>query len=632
MTHALLDPALTVAIALAAGMLAQSVARHLRLPGIVLLLATGVLLGPDVLGWVRPEAVAGGVPMLVGFAVAIILFEGGLNLNLSRLKRQATVIRRLVTWGALITAAGAGLGAYGLLDWDWRLAVLFGALMVVTGPTVVTPLLRRIRLQQRVATVLEWEAVLIDPLGAILAAVTLDVVLHPSALGLGVGLLEFGVRLGAGTLIGVAGGVLIAGALRLRHLVPEGLENVLTLSLVLVLYQVADLVQAESGILAVTVAGLVVGNVRTHGLRDLMEFKEQLTVLMIGVLFVLLAASVRLEDVRSLGWAGVLVVLLLMLVVRPVQVAICSLGTELSWRERLFVSWMAPRGIVAAAVASLFATVLTDAGVEGGAAFRAMVFLVIAATVLLQGLTGGPLAQWLRLRRPRDNGHVILGADALGRTLAGLVQESGDEVVLIDANPDHCEEARRQGFQALLGSGASEAVQLRADMESRAGALAVTANEEANFLFAQIARKHYRVRRAWLAVTRGRVKLREVEALAAHVLFGGPVHVDLWVSRLERDRAQLQTWVRAESSARQADTESGSEADGWPSSVLPLAVWRDKRLLFVDEQYAPRPGDRLRALVQRDREEAARDEMRRHGWQPADTEPAMDANTMEDKE
>lgn len=630
MTSVLLDPALTVAIALAAGMLAQMAARHVRLPGIVLLLATGVLLGPDLLGWVQPEAVAGGIPMLVGFAVAIILFEGGLNLNLSRFRRQATMIRRLVTWGALVSATGAGLAAYFLLDWDWRLAVLFGALMVVTGPTVVTPLLRRIRLQERVATVLEWEAVLIDPLGAILAAVTLDVVLHPGSLQLGFGLLEFGTRLGVGALIGAVGGLVIAGALRLRHLVPEGLENVLTLSLVLVLYQVADAVQVESGILAVTVAGLVVGNVRTHALRDLMEFKEQLTVLMIGVLFVLLAASVRLEDVRSLGWAGVLVVVVLMLVVRPLQVAICSLGTELSWRERLLVSWMAPRGIVAAAVASLFATVLADGGVDGGAAFRAMVFLVIAATVLLQGLSGGLLAQWLGLRRPRDNGYVVLGADALGRTLAGLIRDSDEDVVLIDANPDHRDEARRQGFQALLGSGGSEAVLLRADMESRAGAVAVTANEEANFLFAQTARKRYRVRRAWIALTQGHVKRREVEALGAHVLFGGPARVDLWASRLERERARFETWVRADSSEQQAPAEA--EPPGWPPSVLPLAVWRGERMIFVDEQYAPRPEDRLQALVQTDRDEAAHDEMRPRGWRPAPAESAAESTNEEEGE
>lgn len=630
MTHGLLDPALTVAIALAAGMLAQSAARHLRLPGIVLLLATGVLLGPDVLGWVRPEAVAGGLPMLVGFAVAIILFEGGLNLNLPRLKREATAIRRLVTWGALISALGAGLAAYLLLGWNWRLAVLFGALMVVTGPTVVTPLLRRIRLQPRVATVLEGEAVLIDPLGAILAVVTLDVVLHPSALQLGVGLLQFGARLGAGALVGVVGGLLIAGALRFRHLVPEGLENVLTLSLVLVLYQVADLMLAESGIMAVTVAGLVVGNVRTHALRDLMEFKEQLTVLMIGVLFVLLAASVRLEDLRSLGWAGVLVVVVLMLVVRPVQVAICSLGTELSWRERLFVSWMAPRGIVAAAIASLFATVLTGGGIEGGAAFQAMVFLVIAATVLIQGLSGGPLAGWLRLRRPRDNGYVVLGADALGRELAGLVRESGAEVVLIDSNSDHCDEARRQGFKVLLGSGASEAVLLRADMESRAGAVAMTANEEANFLFAQAARRRYRVRRAWTVLTQGRVKRREVEALGAHLLFGGPARVDLWASRLERERARLETWVRM---TRPEPEESAEEQRlGWPASVLPLAAWRGQRLVFVDEQYEPRPEDRLQALIQIEREAAAGDEMRRRGWQPATAKQAAEPTTVEEKE
>jgi len=612
------DPAFTVALALAVGMAAQALARHLRLPGIVLLLAAGAVLGPDGVGWVQPDDLGPALETLIGFAVAIILFEGGLNLNLSRLRKQAKGIRRLVTWGALITGFGGAVASHLALRWDWRLSALFGSLVIVTGPTVVTPLIRRIRLRPRVATILEAEGVLIDPIGAILAIVTLEFVLHPSALHFGSGLLNLVQGLGLGSLLGVLGGVLVAAALRSRYLLPEGLENIVALAAALLLYQISDSLVPESGMMAVTVAGLVVGGSRSHALRELREFKGQLTVLFIGMLFVLLAASVRLSEVRSLGWPGLAVVAVLIFAVRPVEVAACMAGTDLSWRERLFLAWLAPRGIVAAAVASLFAGVLTEAGIPGGAAFQAMIFLVIAVTVVVQGLSGGLVARWLGLRRPLDNGYALLGAGPLPRCLAALLRQFGDEVILIDTSEEACELARAEGLSVIYGSGASETVQLRAELESRAGAVALTANEEANFIFIQAARQVHQVPRAWIALRKDRmgIRRRQIAALGAHLMFGEPRRVERWSVLLTRQEAHLSIWTHApEWPPGDAAASQQGAALEWPTASLPLLAEREGRPRLIDETYEPRRGDRLHLLVQDSGADEVRHQLARLGWE-----------------
>ncbi|HBP87447.1 MAG TPA: sodium:proton antiporter, partial [Nitrospiraceae bacterium] len=287
---------LTIAIALAAGVLAQSVAKHLHLPGIVLLLAFGVGLGGDGLGWVHPQSLGTGLLGIVDFAVAIILFEGGLNLEITRLRRQEQSLRRLITLGALITLGGAALAVRLLLDWSWSLSLLFGSLVVVTGPTVVAPLLRDMRLRSNLKSLLEGEGVLIDPIGAILAILVLNLTIGAQSGLVATEAMDFAFRLGFGLLMGGIGGYVLGSILRVRYLVPHGFENIFMLAAIFLLFQGADQVISQSGILAVTVAGIVVGNMRTPVDRDLREFKDQLTILLVGMLFILLAADVRFEE------------------------------------------------------------------------------------------------------------------------------------------------------------------------------------------------------------------------------------------------------------------------------------------------------------------------------------------------
>jgi NhaP-type Na+/H+ or K+/H+ antiporter len=336
--------------------------------------------------------------------------------------------------------------------------------------------------------------------GAISAGVALEVVLQPSTDSLASGALSLVSILVFGALLGLAGGLAIALLLRPRWLIPEGLENVFTLSVVLALFHLSNALQPESGIGSVTVAGIVVGNMRTRGLRDLMEFKEQITVMLIGMLFVLLAADVRLAELRTLGSAGLATVLVLMVVVRPLNVLAATVGSKMTVRERAFLSWMAPRGIVAAAVASFFAVELDRAGIAGGSELRAMVFLVIAVTVLVQGLTGGPLAGLLGVRRKTGRGYAILGANDLSRAVGRALHDGGEEVLFIDSNADATHAAEQDGFRVVFGNALEERTLLRARMDSFAGCIGLTPNEEVNLLFVTRVHEEFKVPRRYVGL------------------------------------------------------------------------------------------------------------------------------------
>jgi NhaP-type Na+/H+ or K+/H+ antiporter len=579
------DPAFTLALALAVGMAAQALAHHLRVPGIVLLLGAGVLLGPDALDLVRPRSLGRGLHDLVGYAVAVILFEGGMNLNLERLRREKRAIRQLVTVGAGVTALGAALAARLVLGWTWMLCLLFGTLVMVTGPTVINPLLRRINAKPKVATLLAAEGVLVDAIGAIVAVVALEIVTGPPGRHWAFGAWDVAARLSFGAAVGAAGGLVLGLLLRSDRWIPEGLESVFSLAFVLLLYQGAGAVMPETGIVAVVVAGVVIGNMHARVVAELLEFKEQLATLFIGLLFVLLAADVRLAEVWALGVRGLVLVAVLVLLVRPLNVLAGTWGAGLTGRERAFLSWLAPRGIVAAAVSSLFAHRLDDAGISGGGQLRAMVFLVIAVTVVAQGLSAPAVAGALGLRLPTNDGYVILGANLLGRALARALRDGGERIVLVDSNPAHCETARAEGLECVHGSGLDPEVQQSAELDTRAGCVGLTTNEEVNLLFARRARKDHRVPRAWVAVEREHLGIEadSVEAAGAHVLFGGAQHLDLWLGRLATGEARLGWWRPPRGVAVPEDGEA-----------LPIARRRGRQVVPVDEKRGqPGAGDGL---------------------------------------
>jgi len=630
------DPALTVSLALAAGLIAQALAHHVRLPGIVLLLAAGALLGPDVLGVIHPQALGSALSHLVGFAVAVILFEGGLNLDLRRLKRGSREIQRLITLGALVTAVGAAAAASLILGWDVRTSLLFGTLVIVTGPTVIGPLVRRIRLKKNLQTILEGEGVLIDPIGAIVAVVALDVALHPSVDSVAMGVLGVAASLGVGCLLGLAGGWTIGRLLRFEHFIPEGLENVFALSMVLALFHVSNHLQPESGIASVTVAGVLVGNVKTRVRRDLMEFKEQLTVLFIGMLFVILAADVRFDELRRLGRPGLAVVAVLMLVVRPLNVLASTARSPLTAREKIFLSWIAPRGIVAAAVASFFALEMDRAGLPGGAELRAMVFLVIAVTVTVQGLTGGLLARLLRVRRPTDEGWAILGAGELGLAVGRVLRGAGEEVTFLDSNPDASNAAQAEGFPVVFGNALEESTLLRAGLDGLAGCVGLTLNEEVNLLFAAKTRADFQVKRpyATLHLRDGHITPEMVHEAGVQVMFGGQQDIRLWDSCLRREVGEVKRWKYDGEETREPG-EDGLVPEELHNVLLPMVRHRGRDVLPVDEETSVRRGDEVTFLCFTLRRGEAVAWLERTGWTeaavPDGDVPATASTIQEDR-
>ncbi|EGJ32568.1 MULTISPECIES: cation:proton antiporter [Moorena] len=476
---------LQMVIAIFAGISAQVMGEYLKIPSIVFLLMFGTLLGPDGFGLLHPQKLGVGLEVIVALSVAVILFEGGLNLDLRDLGKVSGSLRNLVTIGTLITLLGGGMAAHWLGEFPWPIAFLYASLVVVTGPTVISPLLKQVKVDRRVETLLEGEGVLIDPVGAILAVVVLDTILNSDA-GANAAFVGLGLRLSIGAVIGGLGGWLMGFLLKQARFISEELKNLVVLAGMWGLFGLAQMVRSESGLMATVVAGVVLGASDLPEERLLRRFKGQLTVLGVSMLFVLLSADLSIASVFALGWGSIFTVLVLMLVVRPISVVVCTWNSDLNWRQKLFVSWIGPKGIVSASVASLFAILLTERGVNGGDSIKALVFLTIMLTVVLQGLTARWVAKWLKLNPEEEaTGAVIIGCNPMSRLIARLFQERGESVVLIDTDPEACQKARDENLRVFQSSGLDVDVLEEAGIESVGTFLAMTKNGEINLVLAQ---------------------------------------------------------------------------------------------------------------------------------------------------
>ncbi|MFT7667618.1 MAG: NhaP-type Na+/H+ or K+/H+ antiporter, partial [Planctomycetota bacterium] len=400
------DPQVTTAaIAIVAGVCGQVIARRLRVPAILPLLITGILLGPSALGVIDPSSLGSFLRVLVGFAVAIILFEGGMSLKPSAFKSAGRTIRNLVTVGALITWAGCSLLANLLFpELGWGLSILFGALVIVTGPTVIQPLLHTVKPRQRVSDVLRGEAILVDPIGALLAVLVLEFLVESEHTGTGQVFFAFFQRLALGAVLGGGGALALYAALKRPNILARDLRNLAVVAGAIGLYALSETIIGESGVLTVTLAGFLLGAMHPPGLEQVEEFKGQLTLMMVSIVFVLLSADLELSGLWDLGLNGIILVLAIIFVVRPVTIFVCTIGTELTLNEKLFLSWIAPRGIVAAAVSSLFALILEAKGQPGGRMVMSMTFAVIAGTVIVQAPTARFVAKKLKVLEDQANG------------------------------------------------------------------------------------------------------------------------------------------------------------------------------------------------------------------------------------
>ncbi|HEX3345214.1 MAG TPA: cation:proton antiporter, partial [Polyangiaceae bacterium] len=485
--------------------------------------------------------------------------------------------------------------------------------------TVITPLLRRIHARHSVETILEAEGIFIDAVGATIAVVALEVLLAPSSDRVGTAILGIATRIGVGTVAGLVGGAAFAVLLRVRSALPEGLANVTALASAIAIFEASNAVTPESGITAVILAGMVVGHTRSHDLGELRDFKEQLTVLLVATLFVLLAADVRLADVRALGTGGALTVLALIVVVRPVNVVASTFGTDLSLREKAFLAWLAPRGIVAAAVSSLFAGRMADAGIEGGAAMRALVFLVIGTTVVVQGMSAGLVASLLGLRLPRGVGFAILGANEAGRYLGRALRRGGEEVVFIDKNADCTRAAEEDGFKVVFGDGLDERALVKARVETRRACVGATTNESVNFLFAKKVRERARGVATFVAVERKEGGISEEMVLKNRsvVLFAGARELAEWRANADRTGVEAQRW----STKTDATDEAPSFSTLAPGRALPLTVVRSGIVGPAERAYSARAGDTVELLVVAAHAQEIGEWLTQNGWSQEPVEP-----------
>lgn len=586
---------LQIVIAVLAGIGAQVLGEILKIPSIVFLLLLGIFLGSDGLNILHPHELGVGLEVLVALAVAIILFEGGLNLELRALGRVSGSLRNLVTIGTLITLLGGGMAAHWFSEFPWSIAFLYASLVVVTGPTVIGPLLKQVAVDRRVATLLEGEGVLIDPVGAILAVVVLDTILNSDAVPTAI-FTSLLLRLGIGVLVGSIGGWLLSLMLRQGNGISEDLKNLVVLAGVWGLFGLSQFLRSESGLMATVVAGLVLRASALPEERMLRRFKGQLTVLGVSVLFVLLAADLSLASIMALGWGSVLTVLVLMLVIRPLSVMVCTWNSDLNWRQKLFVAWIAPKGIVSASVASLFAILLTEQGINGGDAIKALVFLTILMTVFFQGLSARWVAQGLKITSLEATGAVIVGCTPLGRLIGSLFQEAGESVVMIDTDAEACEKARQDDLSVFESSALDPDVLAEAGIESIGTFVALTSNGEVNSVLAQRAVEEFEPPRVFAVLPRKEKEAEKAKASKKIVsAFQADVPMKTWNQYLQAGQVKLgETVLKSTGLAfQQAHIDALIKA----GELLPLLVKRDKGLQVAAAQEALQAGDRLIYLL-----------------------------------
>lgn len=476
------DPALVITAIILTGFTCQWFAWRVKLPAILFLLLAGLALGP-VSGVINPDELLGDLLFpVVSLSVAIILFEGSLTLHFDEIRDLNAIVRRLISGGALLTWVLIAACGKLLFDLDWSIAFLLGSLLVVTGPTVIVPMLRSVRPNARIGSVLRWEGIVIDPIGALLAVVTYEYIVSSAPGGALENSLEVFVRiLVVGTLLGLAAGFLLGFLLR-KHWLPEFLQNFATIALVLGTFTVSNAWEHESGLLAVTVMGICLANMRNIHVEHILSFKENLTVLLISLLFILLAARLNFDSLQPILWPALVLLLLMQFVIRPLMVFVCGIGTDLNWREKALISWIGPRGIVAAAISGLFALQLQQKGFEVGETLVALTFFVIIGTVVLQSATAGWVARKLDVVDPAPRGALIVGANPLARALAAALQRNEFTVLLADPSWENIREARLMGLPTFYGNAISEHADRDLDLVGIGRLIAISPRREDNVL------------------------------------------------------------------------------------------------------------------------------------------------------
>ena len=487
----------TLVCVLLIGTAAQIFSERIKIPATGPLLIVGLLFGKDIIGLIQPQILDVGLSLIVKMAVAVIVFEGGLLLNVYDLRHTSRAVTGLITVGLLITTALAAILAHFLLGLSWEISILFGAIVSITGPTVITPILEKINVNRRVRSTLETESVIADPLGVIMASIIFFAITNR---GEWTYIITHGVEtILAGLVVGVLVGLYIYLIANRFHLLPAKYARIVILGAALVAYTVAELFAHEAGVLAAAIAGIVIGSLDIPYKEQVEEFKGDLASISISAVFILLAASLSIADLFALGWRGLLIVGLLMIAVRPIRVFLSTFGSELKTNEKLFISFLGPRGIVAASIATFFSIELMSEkfGALGfqteGKVLVALVFAVILGTVLIEGTAAGWLAKFFRVM-PRHT--VIIGADETGRLLAERLVLAGETVSIIDNNEENCNEASKlKGVNIFCDDATNREVLIKADIPHAKAVIITTSSDKVNLLISQVIRADHSEKR-----------------------------------------------------------------------------------------------------------------------------------------
>jgi NhaP-type Na+/H+ or K+/H+ antiporter len=478
------------------GILAQWVAWKFKIPAILPLILIGLLVGPfaaeylsdDGTKWIEPiwngkEGLFPGESLFyfVSLAISIVLFEGGLTLRIKEIKNVGPVITKLITIGSTVTFFGAAVAAHFIFYLSWEMSFLFSALIIVTGPTVITPILRNIPLKQDVSAVLKWEGILIDPIGALVAVLVFEFI---SVEGGGeftkTAMIEFGKIVLFGTTFGFTFAHGLNFAIN-KRLIPHYLLNVVSLSVVLLVFVESEIFAHESGLLAVVVMGMVLGNSNSPYLKELLYFKESLSVLLISILFILLAANMNMDDLLLIyNWNTAVLFAIVVFVLRPIGVFLSTHKSSLQLNEKMFISWVGPRGIVAAGIASLFGLKLASAGIAGAEYITPLVFMIVLGTVLLNATTARFFAKIVGVFLKKSNGILIVGASKASRLIGNYLEQNGRHVVLIDNNQSNISKANEMGLEALNSNIYSDSLGDNIELSDVGYLIALTGNVDIN--------------------------------------------------------------------------------------------------------------------------------------------------------
>lgn len=489
-----------LATILVLGIFAQWFAWKVKLPAILPLIILGLAVGPlstfftpDGTKLVDGDGIFSGELLFsfVALSVGVILFEGSLSLKIAEIKKLATTVRNLLTLGVLITLTGATLTAYYLLGLDFKIAFLFGALIIVTGPTVVLPILRNVRPNQNINTILKWEGILIDPLGALIAVLVFEFIRtsNPGTEYTFVALKGFIATISIGSFLGAVAALLLYYILR-KNRIAHYLRNVVALALVVLTFAIAEFLMHESGLLAATVMGLILTNLKFEGLKNLLSFKEEISIILVSVLFIILSSRIDMDQINKLGIESLLLFGVVTLLIRPLSVFLCSFKSGLTFKEKLFISWIGPRGIVAAAVTSLFSLELlnnsenlTPKELADTSMLLPLVFLIIVGTVVIQGSTAKVMAKWLGVERKEPQGVLFVGANEASRAIAYYFQEKLQiPVLMADISQVSTSEAKAMNLPVFEGDILRDNVMEDLDLSYIGKLFALTPNSEINNL------------------------------------------------------------------------------------------------------------------------------------------------------